>query len=300
MQNVNMPAFYLGVVEELQKEASIKAAGMELHSMPVNENILPNLSNQAKWKYVKTKDGLKLSDGNLVYSFGMPGEYPSEDTQVQRLEDDNILNFENAALRKGTAQIHRASPDNIYMTLADGAHNPTFMLQHEHGKSWRYSPAKKFLQKLKALEKTTAAPPQQEDSSEGSQSGNVLLDPNSLMAGASDTLKQAYELDISNPYIGGGLLDLDDTKNLFKNVAEGTKNFAKHYVDSNANHPASSLASGYIFERLMSKAKDKLIPGREEARRNASSEEKTREGISDFTGAAIPVAGSILYKGLTS
>jgi hypothetical protein len=97
MQQVYLPAFYLGVHEELEKYARCwegyepvpgkepysedscrpkgskkkeKKAATDINSMPVNENILPNINSQAKWKYVRTKDGLKLTDGNLVYSFG--------------------------------------------------------------------------------------------------------------------------------------------------------------------------------------------------------------------------------------
>jgi len=295
MQKVNMPAFYLGVIEELQKEAFLKSAGMELHSMPVNENILPNLANQAKWKYVKTKAGLKLSDGNLVYSFGMPDKYPSEDAKVQRLEDDNILNFEKDMLRKGTAQIHRASPDNIYMTLADGAHNPTFMLQHEEGKNWRYSPSKKFLQKLKALDESSRG--QQKPTQDANSF--VHMDPESMLHGAKDHIKHAFELDLSNPYIGGGLLDLEGTKDLFKNVANGVQTLGRGYIDYHANNPASSIAGGYLLQKGFSKLMDKIHPGRVQERALFSPQEKTRHALSPITNSILPVLGSIAFKGLT-
>lgn len=179
MRNFHIPSFFLGVKEELLKTArcwegyepvpgkepyandscrpiskkkkEIKKASVALENSPINENILPNIDKQTKWKYVKTKGGLKLSDGNLVYSFGVPDEYPTEDSRVSRLEDDNILNFENDALEKGTAQIHRSSPNNLYLTLANGKLNPTFILSHEQGKNWRYSPTKKFIEKIKAM-----------------------------------------------------------------------------------------------------------------------------------------------------
>ncbi len=179
---VYMPAFYLGVQEELEKYAAT-----DMSSMPVNENILPSISNQAKWKYVRTKDGLKLSDGHLVYSFGgMPEHFPAEDSRVNRLSDDNILNFDKDSVSKGTAQIHRSSPDNIYMTLADGGHNPTFMLQHEAGQNWRYSPSKKFLEKLKAVKHKTEQPTAQHTTKDHEFQDSTVLDVNSLFAGARD------------------------------------------------------------------------------------------------------------------
>lgn len=179
MQNFHIPSFFLGIKEELLKAArcwegyepvpgkepysndscrpiakkkkTIAKTAVSLESSPINENILPNINKQTKWKYVRTKGGLKLSDGNLVYSFGVPDEYPTEDARVSRLEDDNILNFENDAIEKGTAQIHRSSPNNLYLTLANGKLNPTFILSHEQGKNWRYSPTKKFIEKIKTM-----------------------------------------------------------------------------------------------------------------------------------------------------
>ena len=165
---------------------------MDINSMPMNENILPNISSQAKWKYVRTKDGLKLTDGNLVYTFGMPESYPTEDSKVQRLSDDNILNFENDAVSRGTAQIHRASPDNIYLTLADGSQNPTFALQHETEKQWRYMPSKKFIQKLKGSPQVEASPaPEVTPTVSGGDT--VLIDPSSLLEGAADQIKRAFK-----------------------------------------------------------------------------------------------------------
>lgn len=165
---------------------------MDINSMPMNENIIPNISSQAKWKYVRTRDGLKLTDGNLVYTFGMPESYPAEDSKVQRLSDDNILNFENDAVSRGTAQIHRAAPDNIYLTLADGSQNPTFALQHESEKQWRYIPSKKFVQKLKATEQPLP-PAEQEEKSTISGGNTVLIDPASLLEGAVDQMQKTVE-----------------------------------------------------------------------------------------------------------
>lgn len=175
MLKLHLDHFCAGVVQGLKT-----AEGMDINSMPMNENIIPNISSQAKWRYVRTRDGLKLTDGNLVYTFGMPESYPAEDSKVQRISDDNILNFDNDAVSRGTAQIHRAAPDNIYLTLADGSQNPTFALQHESEKQWRYIPSKKFTQKLKASNQPAA--PAAPEESPGVSGGNaVLIDPNSLL-----------------------------------------------------------------------------------------------------------------------
>jgi hypothetical protein len=236
--------------------------------MPVNENILPNITNQAKWKYVRTKDGLKLSDGNLVYGFGgFPEEYPAEDARVNRLADDNILNFENDAISKGTAQIHRSSPDNIYITLANGAHNPTFMLQHEEGKNWRYSPSKKFIEKLKAV-KNTINPVTQETKKEQpatETSDSTLIDPSSLFKGASDFLKEAYN--INEGFLGGS----DQAAKVFTDAINNTKDFGNMVIDQSVAYPILSMLGGYGLSKGISKLRDFMNPRREMLREMTGS-----------------------------
>jgi hypothetical protein len=319
MQQVYLPAFYLGVHEELEKYARCwsgyepvpgkkpytedscrpagskkdkeKKAATDMNSMPVNENILPSINSQAKWKYVRTKDGLKLTDGNLVYSFGgFPDEYPAEDARVSRMTDDNILNFENDALSKGTAQIHRSSPDNIYMTLATGAENPTFMLQHEGGQNWRYSPSKKFLAKLKALkasqpveakQETISAQPQEEHSA----SDSVLLDPTSFMDGAKQEVKKAFDLAAGEGIFHNATDAANSIHSALSNVGEAGKNF----VAETAAHPISSLVEGYAMSRMLGKARDIADPSREVLRKKDPVERTDRE-IGPMLDAALPVA----------
>lgn len=187
MISVYLPAFYLGVSEELEKSA--------LDHHPMNENILPTSARQLSWKYARHGENLKLSDGNLVYHFkGLPEHFSQEDHRVHRGEDDNILNFDKDAKHKGTAQIHRSSPDNIYMTLTDGKHNPTFMLQHEGGKQWRYTPSKKFVEKLKKMEgaKSTdsSSKPETQEESKTPYQNFTLLDPDSLFKGALEYIER--------------------------------------------------------------------------------------------------------------
>jgi hypothetical protein len=278
-----MPSFYLGVQEELEKSSFVKEASFNIDSMPMNENILPNINKQTKWKYVRTKDGLKLSDGNLVYSFGgLPEELPSEDSRVSRHEDDNILNLHKDHISSGTAQIHRSSPDNIYMTLADGQHNPTFMLQHEQGKNWRYTPSKKFVQKLQAMN-SKLSPATEKDVEKKEYGDSTLLDAASLFAGGKDHLKTAFELD--NPYSGAGLLDATGALNLGASGIQGIKNL----LAGVAANPVSSIAAGMVANEGLGKVRDVLNPRRVIERANDPSKEKSL--LHSFAATALPVAG---------
>jgi hypothetical protein len=270
MIELHLPAFYLGVREELEKHA-----GTDMLSMPVNENILPRIDRQTKWKYVRTKDGLKLTDGNLVYSFGgMPEDYPSEDARIQRGLDDNLLNFENDAVAKGTAQIHRASPDNVYMTLADGAHNPTFMLQHEGGQNWRYSPSKKFVQKLKAI------------SDKSKENETLSVDPESLLAGARDEVNKTAELDASS------------AADMLNSGAGMVKDFIANHIADEAAHPIKGLATGYLLHKGVEAARDHFSPGRAELREHklqTEPGERFRYNADTAANVALPVLASMAY-----
>ena len=321
MQHVYLPAFYLGVHEELQKHARCwegyepvpgkepysedscrpkgskkeKKASTDLNSMPVNENILPNIDRQAKWKYVRTKDGLKLTDGNLVYGFGgFPEEYPSEDARISRMSDDNILNFENDSISKGTAQIHRSSPDNIYMTLATGSQNPTFMLQHEGGQNWRYSPSKKFLAKLKALEATREPrveaeknPAEQPPAHAEAQTpvNSMLIDPASLISGAEDNIKQAFNL-----ATGEGIFEnATEAANAINSGLTSIGDFGKNLITNMAEKPVSSIAKSLLLGKAISGIRDKFNPERIPARM-ISQRARTDNMIWPLVGAAAPVA----------
>lgn len=279
MTSVYLPAFYLGVVEELEK------AAFDAGAMPSNENILPNISSQSKWKYVRTKDGLRLSDGNLVYNFGgFPEEFPGEDLRVNRLKDDNILDFEKDSIGKGTAQIHRSSPDNIYMTLSDGAKNPTFMLQHEKGQDWRYSPSKKFLAKLKAIESkmAPATAPAKESTADPEYENATLLDPESLFKGAEDFCKKAF--DPMHPTLE---LDSEDLADIIKTVGYGGAALGKGFVNTATEHPLATGATLYGLTRGASALRDMLSPERKLAR-DADPRARLQHELSNAAIAGVP------------
>lgn len=250
---------------------------MDLSSMPMNENILPNISKQSKWKYVRTKDGLKLTDGNLVYSFGgFPENFSSDDARVSRMSDDNILDFEKDMISKGTAQIHRSSPDNIYMTLADGSQNPTFMLQHEEGKNWRYSPSKKFLAKLKAISDITKK--ENPDLPEV-----VNVNPESMMDAASDAGVKLANLSMN--------MTAEDLANAGTGLVEGVKNFGKSFVETHAKKPVTGFLESYLLSKGIGNVRDYFNPRRKIERLINPSVRTSRE-VWPLAEAALATLGS--------
>lgn len=299
--NVYLPAFYLGVQEELEKhsrcwegyepvpgkepysEDSCRPKGEKKKEKKAEEfsteNIFPNITNQAKWKYVRTKDGLKLTDGNLVYSFaGFPEKYPLEDTQVTRGLDDNILNLEKDLLSKGTAQIHRSSPSNVYVTLADGSLNPTFMLQHEEGKNWRYSPSKKFLAKLKSMEEKVSPE-------------TVQVDPASVIAGAEDQVKQAEGYD---PVSRSGGMDSEELGKYIASKITGLGSFLGNTTRTMSDNPILSSLAGYGAYKAYNSLKDRMDPNR-----IAERELTPGAGLShELTGIAAGVAPTLLARAI--
>jgi hypothetical protein len=280
------PDAFRGVQNQPQPGQEASKIAFELDSMPSNENILPNINSQSKWKYVRTKNGLRLSDGNLVYNFGgFPEEFPGEDFRVNRLKDDNILDFEKDSIGKGTAQIHRSSPDNIYMTLADGARNPTFMLQHEEGQNWRYSPSKKFLEKLKALQaKTSTVLDKAEPSQEAPEYEKAtLLDPESLFKGAEDFCKRA-SADPLHLTLG---LDSDDLSNIIKSVGYGGAALGQGFINTATNHPIATGATLYGLTSGVSALRDMMSPERK-AEREADPRKKLQHELGNIAIAGVP------------
>jgi hypothetical protein len=261
--SLNIPSFILGISEELEKNAKNKKRcwtgyepvpgkkpysedscrpiqskkAVDLSSMPVNENIFPSSSTQLKWKYSRTPDKLRLSDGNLVYSFAMPSEFPEEDTPITRLDDEDLTNFEKDVLSKGSAQIHRSSPNSVYLTLADGANNPTFMLNHEKDKQWRYSPSKKFLEKIKKIKESLPE----------NQTENVSVDVPSLMESAKDLEKVSYNRAITSglTHASRGLSQQELAEKI-ENAAKTTMNYGNNALNFMANHPLESAFGGYL------------------------------------------------------
>jgi hypothetical protein len=279
------PAAFRGVQNQPINTSVGAKVAFDAASMPSNENILPNINSQSKWKYVRTKDGLRLSDGNLVYNFGgFPEEFPGEDIRVNRLKDDNILDFEKDHIGKGTAQIHRSSPDNIYMTLSDGAKNPTFMLQHEEGQNWRYSPSKKFLAKLKAVQARIKEPESKPEavSPVPEYENTMLLDPESLLKGAADFCKKAF--DATHPTFA---LDADDAANIIKGLGYGTAALGKGFVNTATEHPIATGATLFGLTSGVSALRDMISPERK-LEREASPGARLQHILGNVALAGVP------------
>lgn len=325
MKKIHIDAFTLGVVEELEKAARCwegyepvpgkepysndscrpktrkkkeknEKSAFDVASMPLNENILPTIENQAKWRYARTKDALKLSDGNLVYSFsGFPEQFPSEDFRVSRSKDDNILDFEKDLQGKGTAQIHRSSPDNIYVTLADGSQNPTFMLQHEEGQNWRYSPSKKFVEKLKKLYQEQPKSPSSQVSEnkpieeEISHSDALLIDPDALFSGGLDTAKKASIGPSEGPF------DSESAAEFLKGLVDKTKNIATNYIDYNAKYPINSTLGRYAVLKGVDALRGVMNPDRE-MERALDPKIRVRRELLPIAGAVLPTIASMAMK----
>lgn len=106
--------------------------------------IFPRIESQAKWRFARKDNHLRLSDGTNVYGFHLPhGEKHDEDFPAERIDDIPHTSFGEDVTGSGTAQIHRADPGSIYFTLQDGTANPTYTFRHQGGKSWKAIPKRK-------------------------------------------------------------------------------------------------------------------------------------------------------------
>lgn len=176
--NLDIESFSLGVVDRLREKQAVS----NIFDLGMNENILPTFHGQKNWRYVQTPEGLKLSDGDRVYGFDLR-DFGAETSRVQKMDDVPLLDFEHGKIGGGTAQIHRSSPDSLYLTLANGRDNPTFRLEHDEGKSWKYIPSKKMIKRLEQLR------------THGDQKGpsdvSPKIDQSAFLQGAVDQIKTA-------------------------------------------------------------------------------------------------------------
>ena len=261
---LDLTQFQMGV-EDLLDE---KRAG--IIGTNTSENILPYLSGQKKWKYVLTSEGLKLSDGDRVYGFGLPNPSIAEMTEVPKLDDVTIRDFEHGKLSGGTAQVHRASPDSIYLTLSDGRLNPTFSLEHSKDKTWKYLPSKKLISR-----KVEKAP-----------SNEIkAVSPEALLAGAEEAMqkaavikkedgvyklytkdlkkvlgthssrlkaiKQEYAIQKSQEKIANAM-SLNWDANQANNALQGGLNFGKQLLNTAADHPILATLGGLYAAKKIS------------------------------------------------
>lgn len=133
--------FISGVLEHL----NVKTASDIQHEQTINSSIFPTLESQHTWKFAKSHNRLQLHDGNVIHTFtAADNKFRSnEDFPITKIEDTSYFDFEKGMKHSGTAQVHRANPGMLYVTLHDGEHNPTYTLSHVSENSWRASPKSK-------------------------------------------------------------------------------------------------------------------------------------------------------------
>jgi hypothetical protein len=177
------------------------------------------------------------------------------------------------------------------MTLADGSNNPTFMLQHEEGQNWRYSPSKKFLAKLKAVKDaiTPSAPApveQKEEVPVASAENALLIDPASLVKGAEDFCKLA----MNTQHLSAGK-DSQYFGDLLKTLGYGTVALGQGFANTARNHPLLTGASLFGLASGVSKLRDRLQPERV-IEKELDPRLKTQEVLGNISLAAIPTIGA--------
>lgn len=139
MSNLYLDDFLEGLHAALDKQAN-----EHLFTSANNASLFPNLTSQAKWRYARGNDFLRLHDGQKVYAFKLPsGLSHDEEFAASREADLDPSVFTNEATEHGLAQVHRADPGSIYFTLQEGRNNPTFTLKHTGENTWRGSPKKR-------------------------------------------------------------------------------------------------------------------------------------------------------------
>lgn len=261
---LDLTQFQMGVEDMLiEKSAAIIESS-------VNENILPFLTGQRKWRYVLTQEGLRLSDGERVYGFALPDPSLGEMSEVAKLDDVGLHEFEKDKISGGTAQVHRASPDNIYLTLADGRANPTFTLEHSSGKNWRYLPSKKLIERKAQMLQPTPE--------------SLEVNPEALLAGAETSIKTA---DFSMHW------DLNQANNF---VQEGL-GLGKKLVDFKAAYPALLTLGGVLAGKKMSDFRKAVNPEYAEMLATQPGKRWNRELGFPLLGGLAAAAGASLMKG---
>lgn len=175
---LDINCFIAGIQERLEFAKTANLFESE-HS-----TFFPMLQTQTTWHYSRKGDTLHLHDGHNTFSFKYPKDLGDEDVPSERLPDSNKFEYAHEADETGTAQIHRADPGSIYVTLQDGRKNPTFTLQHQSGETWKISP-KKRLKKILPESGPT-----------------VEVDPSSVIEGA---IKEADAMNSVADVTGGAL-----------------------------------------------------------------------------------------------
>lgn len=132
--NLYLNDFVSGMHEGLK----LKTANAELFQTTSQVSSLPTIENQANWKYSRDGNHLHLNDGSNIHVFELTDESDENDFPAIK-KDDQIFPLNNK-LKQHTAQVHRANPAALYVTLHDGVKNPTYTFRHENDRNWRVIP----------------------------------------------------------------------------------------------------------------------------------------------------------------
>jgi hypothetical protein len=124
--------------------AIIKAANENSEFFQQNGNTFPNITSQTKWQFARQDGHIHLTDGLQVYSFNLPEGEKEDAFPAKKIEQSNFQ-FKD----KGqSAQIHRADPGQIYLTLHNGKNNKTYTIKHDYEDNWKFIPKQKKIDKI--------------------------------------------------------------------------------------------------------------------------------------------------------
>lgn len=132
---LNLEAFISGITHSVKK----KAEDIN-HEQVINSSIFPTIESQHTWKFAKSNNRLHLHDGNVVHTFVAEHIKDDEDFPITKTHDTSYFDFDKDMQHTGTAQVHKANPGMLYVTLHDGEKNPTYTFTHVSENSWRASP----------------------------------------------------------------------------------------------------------------------------------------------------------------
>jgi hypothetical protein len=164
------------------------------------------------------------------------------------------------------------------------------MLQHEDGKNWRYSPSKKFVEKLqKVKQKIGPMAAASDQHNIVSNTDSVLLDPKSLFDGGKEELAKKAFMDI------GADLDSDALASALKNIGHGAVNL----TSTLASHPASTILGGIGLASAGNALRNKIHPDLK-LRSMIDPREKTRQAMYPMIAGALPVIANGAFQAYSS
>lgn len=133
-----MNLFLTDFISGMHEALKLKYANAELFQTGSKSSVLPTIEKQTNWKYSRNENILHLDDGNNIHVFELTDENSNDNFPAVK-KDDGIFPLNNK-LKQHTAQVHRANPAVLYVTLHDGASNPTYTFRHENEATWRVMP----------------------------------------------------------------------------------------------------------------------------------------------------------------